>query len=118
MKSIKKLFLACAMLILAASVKAQDLQYTITGKLENFSTIPSKIYLVEPVHTGVLAKSLDSSEVKNGEYHFSGKLLADEATRVQISTTSAKITDPTQVFGLMVVKGDFQLVSDRSLKKT
>ena len=115
MKSIKYLLFTCAMLFFAACGNAQDLQYTITGKLDNFSPMPSKIYLIEPVHTGVLAKSLDSSEVKNGEYHFSSKLLADQATQVQITTVKTKITAQTQVFGLMVDKGDFQLVSEGSL---
>jgi hypothetical protein len=54
MKSIKNLFLACIMPILAAPVKAQNLQYTIIGKLENFSPVQSKIYLVEPMQVSDL----------------------------------------------------------------
>jgi peroxiredoxin/uncharacterized membrane protein YcgQ (UPF0703/DUF1980 family) len=118
MKTINYFIWACIMLILAAKANAQDLQYTITGKLNNFPPMPAKIYFIEPVHTGVLAKSLDSSEVKNGEYHFSGKLLADQATEVQITTAKPKTAGPTQVFGLMVDKGDLQLVSDGSLKNS
>jgi two-component sensor histidine kinase len=115
MKTIKYFLLAFIMLILAARGNAQDLQYTITCKPENFSPMPAKIYFVEPMHTGVLAKSLDSSEVKNGEYHFGGKLLANQATEVQIATTLAKKADQTQVFGLMNDKGDFQVVSEGSV---
>jgi len=103
------------MLFFAACTNAQDLQYTITGKLDNFSPMPEKIYFIELMHTGVLAKSLDSSEVKNGEYHFSGKLLADQATIIQITTTPAKKADQTQEFALMVDKGDFRVVSEGSL---
>jgi peroxiredoxin len=115
MKTIKYFFFVCIMLVLAASANAQDLQYTITGKLVDFSPMPSKIYFVEPSNTGVLAKSLDSSVVKNGAYHFSGKLLADQATRVEISTTKRLKGTKTPAFGLMVDKGDFQLISDGSL---
>ena len=114
MKTIKFLCLAGMGLILSASAQAQNLQFNITGKLQNISPMPAKMYLREAIPAGMLSKPLDSAEVKDGEYHFSGQVLADEAYGVAISS-ELNHKEFNNQFTLIVDKGDLVVTSEGSI---
>lgn len=112
MKTIKFLCLIGAGIVLSAGAKAQNLQYNITGKLQNISTMPAKMYLTEVLPVGILSKPVDSAEVKDGEYHFSGQLTTDEAFGVGISD-QLKGGSPLNKIALIIDKGDFVITSNK-----
>jgi len=94
---------------------AQKLTYSINGKLENFANIPSRIYLSEVGSIGLLPKAKDSAEVKDGNYHFSGLLKSDEATGINLSTTSGVNKIPGASVQLILDKGELIVLSNGTL---
>jgi thiol-disulfide isomerase/thioredoxin len=100
---------------ISVTVKAQNLQYHISGNLQNIPPIPSKMYLKELVPLGLLDKTLDSAQVTNGKYEFFGKLNVDEAVGVMISP-QIKSKKEDQII-LIIDKGDLQVSSEGQLNK-
>ena len=93
---------------------AQSLQFNINGKLQHISPMPAKMYLREAIPAGMLSKPLDSAEVKDGEYHFSGQVIVDEAYGVNISSELKK-KEFSNRFALIVDKGDLIVTSEGSI---
>ena len=113
MKSKNLFYSSMFMCFLSLAVHAQNLSYHISGKLQNLPSASSKLYLKEAIPLGLLASPIDSSEVKNGEYHFDGKLNTDEPDMVVISSN---ITGQgTDKITLVVDKGKIDIVSDAKL---
>ncbi|OKS88749.1 hypothetical protein RG47T_4227 [Mucilaginibacter polytrichastri] len=92
---------------------AQTLQFTIKGKLQNISPMPSKVYLKEAIPMGLLSKPTDSAEVKNGAYHFSGQLTVDEPVMVFI--TSGHNVMAEDKITVVLDKGELAITSDGTL---
>jgi peroxiredoxin len=111
-----KVLLAFAgiMCILSANVLAQKYQFTISGKLQNISPMPAKLYLSEIFSSGILLKARDTAEVKNGEYHFNGELKDDEAIGLNISAAYEDI-EHSDRFLVFIDKGQLNILSDSTL---
>lgn len=109
-----RFFLTCmgVLWLISARCFAQTGDFTINGKLENISPTPGKMYLKSLVK-GLLSKDLDSVAVKNGEYHFQGKINVDEAVVVSISPSVKAETSNT--YNLYVDKGELNVISSGSI---
>ncbi|QKJ30665.1 AhpC/TSA family protein [Mucilaginibacter mali] len=113
----KKIIVTCLNglgLCLALGAQAQNLQYHINGKLQQIAEMPKKMYLSELIKAGILSKQVDSADVVNGEYHFSGQLTTDEAFAVSIAP-KLKGSANTETINLIVDKGDIQVVSEKNI---
>lgn len=106
-------FVFILLLSAVAVSRAQSLEFRIRGKLQGISPVPSKIYLSELGTLGILVKTKDSAIVKNGEYFFEGKLQADEATGVLLSSnTPGGGQNLTNNIQIIIDKGELDLVSN------
>jgi len=115
MKTLKLTGLSMLMILMMASAgKAQSNNtFIVKGTIKNVTPMPSKVYLVE-TGEGLLEKAKDSTEVKNGEYRFTGHM--DEAVGAVISVDPKGISKNAQDFALIVLDdGEFDVVSDGSI---
>lgn len=92
---------------------AQGQPFTINGKLQNVSPMPSKMHLTSLVD-GVLKQNKDSVDVVNGEYHFKGELNVDEAVAINIAAGTKP--DANNVITLYLDKGELNVVSTGTVK--
>lgn len=111
-----RIFLFCLGLLCLTGTAgyAQNLSFTIEGKLVNVQPMPVKVYMTGYVK-GLLKKDLDSAVVTNGAYHFTGELLVDEAVMVTLSPE--KKDNGSNGFAVYLDKGVLNLVSDGPFKQ-
>ncbi len=116
MKStMKKLSIALALLVVSCNaVSAQNVsRFVINGVLKNVKPMPDKVFLIYPKYE---SKKVDSSDVVNGTYKFTGEIGNDA-----IPFTLAFGPEPEMMAArqhldiqadLIIVKGETNVVSD------
>jgi peroxiredoxin len=113
---ILKYFGSCiaASLLITSAAEAQNAgTFVIKGTLKNVSPMPPKIYLIE-VGEKLLEKAKDSTEVKNGQYQFTGHV--DEAVGAVLSADPVGMGKDRMAFAMIVLdQGELDAVSDGSV---
>jgi len=102
-----------ALCLFSAQGFAQDASFRISGKLDNISPMPAKMYLKSFVK-GLLKPDADTAIVQNGQYTFQGMMKVDEAVVVTVSSDLKE--SQTNSYSLYLDKGDLIVESKGTIK--
>jgi peroxiredoxin len=105
-KTLNSVLIVLSVFLSMSQANAQSKTYTINGTLKEFSQMPKKIYMLNNLIIPGTPQKIDSADVVNGGYRFTGSTDISVSVNIGLSKQVG-----SEVFALMLDQGDLDLVS-------